>query len=424
MMSANLKRHSIFYGWWIVIACFLINMATIGTISLGFTAFFEPIAREFGWSYAQVSFASSLRGMEMGILAPVFGLVVDKWGPRKIVFGGAFMVGIGLTLVSRANNLAMFYGSFVILSVGMSACFGVVLYTTISHWFRRRTAMAMGIATSGIAIGGLMIPLATVLIDVLGWRMAMLSLGLGTGILIALLSLLLRHKPEQYGYLPDGAVESMAGSSSHVVRVPVPSTEAKLKLSQVLASMTFWKISLPFMVHYMTVSAMLTHFMPYFSSIGILRTASSLIASTVPLITITGRIGCGWLGDKYSSKWLTTMVIGMVGLGIFFFGYIAVDKMWLAIPSIIFLGVSWGGASTMIGVITKDYYGRSNFGPVLGFIMGVATIGSIIGPTLAGFVFDTWGRYQSIWFGFAVLAVAVTVLMMTVPPLSSKTNMV
>ena len=107
----------IFYGWWIVFACFLIAFYRNGTIGVGFTAFFEPIAEETGWSYTQISIAASLRGMEMAIFAPIMGFLVDRFGPRKLIFGGMLTMGLGFILLSQANSLTMFYGAFVVLQL-------------------------------------------------------------------------------------------------------------------------------------------------------------------------------------------------------------------------------------------------------------------------------------------------------------------
>ena len=76
---------NIYYGWWIVPASFCIALCVGGTAFFGFTAFFEPIVAEFGWTYTQVSFIAAIRGLEMGIFAPIVGLLVDRWGPRKLV---------------------------------------------------------------------------------------------------------------------------------------------------------------------------------------------------------------------------------------------------------------------------------------------------------------------------------------------------
>ena len=88
----------IFYGWWIVGACFVISFYVAGVVYFGFTAFFEPIANEFGWSYTQISFAASLRGIEVGLLSPAVGILIDRLGPRWIMFGGAILAGCGLWL--------------------------------------------------------------------------------------------------------------------------------------------------------------------------------------------------------------------------------------------------------------------------------------------------------------------------------------
>ena len=81
----NRKPSKVFYGWWIASASFLIALYVGGVVIYGFTAIFEPIANDTGWSYMQVSFAASIRGMEMGILAPLVGILTDRLGPRRLI---------------------------------------------------------------------------------------------------------------------------------------------------------------------------------------------------------------------------------------------------------------------------------------------------------------------------------------------------
>jgi len=120
--SMEAKRPRIFYGWWMVGATVLVGLYTGGIIVYGFTAIFEPIIDEFGWSYATVSFAASLRGAESGLLEPVVGRLVDRWGSRRLIFIGGLFTAAGLFLLSATRSLTMFYGAFVLLAVGMSAC--------------------------------------------------------------------------------------------------------------------------------------------------------------------------------------------------------------------------------------------------------------------------------------------------------------
>ncbi|NIS60075.1 MAG: MFS transporter, partial [Proteobacteria bacterium] len=168
----------IFYGWWIVMASFLMA-SYFGAIVYGFTAFFEPIAEELGWSYTQVSIAFSLRGLEMGILAPVMGFLVDRFGPRKLAFFGVSTVGFSLILLGLTNSLVVFYGAFILLGLGAGGCTSTVLMTAVAHWFRRNVGKAMGIVACGFGAGGILIPLIVGLIDLYQWRTALIILGLG-----------------------------------------------------------------------------------------------------------------------------------------------------------------------------------------------------------------------------------------------------
>ncbi len=128
----------VFYGWWIVLSCFIIGLYVSGIVHFGFTAFFEPLIKEFGWSYTQISFAKSLRGLEMSVFAPLLGFLADRYGSRKLILCGTITVGLGLILLSMTQSLAMFYASFLLLSFGAGGCTAVVLMTAVANWFSKR----------------------------------------------------------------------------------------------------------------------------------------------------------------------------------------------------------------------------------------------------------------------------------------------
>ena len=169
----------IFYGWWIVLACFLISFYVGGVIFFGFTAFFEPIRAEFGWSYAQISFAASLRGLEMGLLAPVVGFLVYRFGSRTLVLWGTIAVGSGLILLSITRSVAMFYGAFLLLAFGAGGCTSVVTMTVIANWFRKKVGLALGVMASGFGAGGIIVPFIVWSIEFFGWRTTLGILELG-----------------------------------------------------------------------------------------------------------------------------------------------------------------------------------------------------------------------------------------------------
>src|SRR4030043_2426964 len=146
----------IFFGWLIVLACFIIGLYVAGTVHYSLTAFFEPLVEEFGWSYTQISFATSLRGLEMSIFAPLLGFLVYRFGSRKLTFLGVITAGLGLLLLSVTQSLAMFYGSFLLLSFGAGGCASIVSMTVVVNWFKKNEGKALGVLACGFGASGLM----------------------------------------------------------------------------------------------------------------------------------------------------------------------------------------------------------------------------------------------------------------------------
>ena len=405
------KPSGIFYGWWIVAASFVVAVC-VGVVFYGFTALFEPIADDFGWSYTQISLASSLRGLEMGLLAPLTGILADRWGPRRLIFSGVVFTTGGLILLSDATSLGMFYGAFALIAIGTSACTMTVLMTAVANWFHRKIGIASGIAMCGFGFSGLLVPVVVRLIEVYEWRMALIILALGMLVVALPLSLLFRHKPEQYGLFPDGQVQDPAthDDGSSLYQAP----EAEVKVKQALKSSIFWRLALAFMYKVMVVSATITHVMPYLSSIGIARSMSSLVATAIPLMSIGGRLSFGWLADKLDRRLVAAAGFTMVGFGLLCFGYASTGTIWLLVPFLVLFGIGYGGNNALRVSLVREYFGRTSFGTIFGLIMGLGGLGSIIGPTVAGWVYDNWGSYQAIWLVFAGLAVAAVISVLTI----------
>jgi MFS family permease len=411
-MRLNRRQNKVFYGWWIAGACACIQLYMGGVVAYGFTAVFQPIADEFGWSYTQISFAASLRGMEMGILAPIMGLLVDRFGPRRILFAGSISTGLGLILLSYATTLGTFYGAFVLVAIGMSTSSVTVIFTAVANWFRKRVATATGIAASGAALAGLLVPLVTVLVDNFGWRWAMLSLGLGMWVIPLPLSLLFRHKPEQYGYLPDGnAVNTLIDNSNFAAQ----RVKEDIRIKQVLTSRPFWHLTLAFTFLLSSNSSVITHVMPYLSSVGMARSTSSLVASAIPLASIFGRLGAGWFGDRFGNKRVTILCSISTALGLLSFNFVAMGRIGLLILFLMLFGMGMGSNITMRAALVREYFGSSRFGTVFGIMTGVVMLGMIAGPPMVGWIYDKQGSYQNTWFLFVIFAIVAIFILATIP---------
>lgn len=395
----------IFYGWWIVFACFLISLYVSSVIFYGFTAFFEPLVEDFGWSYTQISFAASLRGLEMGLLFPLIGFLVDRFGSRKLIFCGVVVVGFGLLVLSFTQSLAMFYGSFLLLGFGVGGVSSVVSMTVVANWFRKKVGIALGVMMSGFGASGLLVPVIVRLIDVYNWRNTLIILGLGMWSLGIPLSFVIRNRPEQYGYLPDGTSSSDQGGDNEIQDKAV-----EIGVKEALKKKSFWYLNIAETIRFMALAAVVTHVMPYLSSVGISRASAGLVAGAIPLFSIIGRFGLGWLGDILDKKYVMAMALLSMSLGMLAFGYVRV--MWLLFLFLVLFSSGSGGSMVLRGAILREYFGRDSLGKILGITMGFASIGGIIGPILAGWVFDTLGSYNLIWFVFCgIIGLAIGLIL-------------
>ncbi len=403
----------IFYGWWIVAASFFIALYIGGAIFFGFTAFFEPIVQEFGWSYTAVSIGVALRGLEMGILAPLIGFLVDRFGSRKLVLFGVITVGFGLILISQTQSLVTLYAGFLLLSLGAGGCASVVLFTAVANWFRRNIGKALGIAACGFGAGGLIIPLVPWLIDAYGWRTALVILALGMWAIGIPLALVIRDKPEQYGYLPDGGVMSAITLSSQT-----EPEEIENSFVEVIKGRTLWFIGLAEAMRWIILTAVVVHIMPYLTSIGVSRANAALVTAAIPLVSLIGRFGFGWLGDTFDKRYLMAITYGLTGLGMLALSY---SSVWLVMfLFLICFPLAHGGGVTLRGAMMSEYFGRSSFGKALGTIMGISSIGGILGPILAGWTFDTRGSYQLIWLVFCGLTIISVAIILMVKPAANS----
>jgi MFS family permease len=396
-------RRPIFYGWYVVAACFAAAAYVAGTVFFGFTAFIEPIVREFGWSYTTVSLIAAIRGLNMGLFAPVAGVLVDRFGSRKIVLTGFLIMTAGMVLLSQTNSLFWFFCCFLLLSFGAGGCTSVVLMTLTANWFDRHVGKAMGLVACGFGAGGALVPINVLLIDALGWRGAVLVLGAGMLAIGLPIVWIIRNRPDEMGLRPDGEAPLPADAEPSIVGA----APAGMGFSQGIRSRTFWQITGSEIVRMLVVAAVVMHIMPYLGSVGFDRATAGLITAGIPIISIFGRLGLGWLGDVFSKKYIMAANAVSMAVGLLVLGFI--DCMYLAPVFLLFFAVGFGGNVSLRGAIIRHYFGTAAFGRLLGVTMGASSLGGIIGPVAAGYTFDTFGTYQPVWLVFFVLSLLAAV---------------
>jgi MFS family permease len=398
---------NIYYGWWIVLVSFLVAFYVAGTVFYGFTAFIEPLADEFGWSYTQISLAASLRGLEMGLLSPLVGILVDRFGSRRLLFIGVIILGFGNILLGYTNSLAMFYGAFILIAFGAGGCTSVVTMTAVANWFDKNVGKAMGLTASGFGASGLIIPLIVWMIAAFGWRTTVIILGIGMWIIGIPAAYVMRNRPDDDESLP---MNSESNGSS-----PLSQRQTHVqgfRYRDMLKEKPFLYVNLAEMLRLMTLMAVVTHIMPYLSTLEISRTSAGLTAAAIPLLSVTGRFGFGWLGDIFEKKYVMVISYSLMGLGMLALCY--VKHTGIIYVFLLLFSNGFGGITVLRGALLREYYGKYNFGKLMGIMMGVGACGGIIGPTAAGWVFDRIESYYYVWLTFSALIGLAIILILQI----------
>ena len=411
----------VFYGWWMVGAATILNIFAGGTFIYGFTVFFNPIRNTFGWSATVTSVAFTLQRFEAGILEAVAGFLVDRVGPRKLMLGGWSVVGLGFLLMSRINSLWAFYGSFLLIATGMSFATFIVIFATIANWFNKKRSRAMTLVVVGFGISGTLVPLLALAVGGLGWRETLIIVGIAAWVIGIPLSLLMRHKPSQYGYLPDGdspetASESQSVTDFHSASDTVeqesgPST-SDFTIKAALKTRTFWLLSAAFFFQFIGASAVMVHIVPYLESVEIPTTIAAITVTGITVCSLIGRLGFGLIGDFANKRYLITIGITLQTIGVFALSFVHMDMIWLIVPFLLTYAPGFGATIPLRLALQADYFGTESLGAIMGAMALVSMMGGLASPIIAGWIFDTTGSYHLAWQLFALVSVPAIPMML------------
>jgi MFS family permease len=226
----------------------------------------------------------------------------------------------------------------------------------------------------------------------------MIILGGGMWVITIPAWLVIRDTPEKSGYVPDGII--LKGEIGGISREP---GGQDLYLGPYLKRKSFYFLNTVEFVRSMASAAVAMHIMPYLGSVGITRSTSGLAASAVPLVSIVGRFGFGWLSDALDKRYTMGIALAITASGLF--AFCQVDGKWIMFVFLFLYSTGFGGGNALRGILLREYFGTRSFGKMIGMIMGSAAVGGIVGPILAGWVFDNLGSYHLVWLGFSGLVV-------------------
>ncbi len=391
-------RRRIFYGWYLALAGAGLQFLNGSVLGQAFGSYAVALRSDFGWSTASLSGASALREMETGINGPWQGWVVDRFGSRRVARVGVVLLSIGLFLFSNVHNLWQFYGSFIVMAVGSSLMGYLTLTSLMVQWFDRRRSTALSLNSMGGALAGMLLPITVVYsIEHLGWRLTVM----GSALLVILVGLplcqLFVDTPAEKGLLPDGAsVEEDASPERAAARA----NEPNFTLREAMRTPAFWWVSCGHGSALFVVAAINVHLQLFLTETrGYSLHEASLVTSLITAMFLIGNLGGGIIGDYANKRVLATAAMLMHMTGMLLIANSSNTTM-LIVGAIIH-GIAWGGRGPQMAAIRAEYFGRASFGKIMGVSNGVIIIGTIAGPLIAGYMYDTTGSYR---FGFDMLA--------------------
>jgi len=398
----------IFFGWFIVAASVVLTGYNSAMFVYGLTAFITPMTVTSGWSYTQVSLATSIRGLEIGALDPLAGIIVDRWPARRLMLLGTIVFVGGVIIISQAGNLAVFYAGFLIAGLGSSFCHNIVPMTTIARWFKKNVGKATGILSMGMAVGGLCVPLMVKAIDTWGWQDVMLYMAAGGLVLGIPISLLFRNRPEEYGMLPDGQ------KTEELIDLSTP--DPGVTTREAVRMRAFWIISVVGMLQMTVAHAVTVHMVPYLSSLGMDRSYSAIGITIFSVVSLVMRVTYGVLADMFPKKYVYALSNTVMCISLVIFGTLDGSSFAMLALFTVIYGMGISGAMPLRVPVTREYFGVRSFGTIYGLLSVSTVIGGIIGAPAAASVYDATGSYFPIWYVFAGLNFLNVILLMFLPP--------
>ena len=395
----DLREEGLRYeGWRVVGACGA--GAFFATVPLTtFAVFLQPLADEFSWSREAVSSAFGTLTLVAAVSAPWVGAVLDRFGVRLVVVTCLAISGCCVASLSMLTPaLGHLRVVFAVIGFVMMGASPIAYSRAIFGWFTAHRGRALGVMLAGASLSGITLPpVAQALISEWGWRIAWLTLGLGT-LTIALPSALafLRERPS-----------TVAAGHGIVPEVPV---------SQALRSRLFWTLVVVVFGGTIATNGALVHLVALLTDRGVSASQAALSVSVLSGASLVGRLVTGWLLDRFAAARVSVVLLMIAAAGTFALSI--ADSFAAGLIASICLGFGSGGETDVVPYLIARHFGLRSLSTLYGFNWTAWGLAGVAGPILLGRAFDATGSYAAAMIQLGVITLAAAALMLTFPRLS------
>src|SRR5262245_9657519 len=397
-----------FYGWVVLAASVALIAVGTGTI-FSLAVFLRPLEEEFGWTRSLISWIAFVNWVIFGTGSFAWGALSDRMGARHVVGAGAGILGAALVLSSQVRSAGELYAAFGILGAIGASAFYVPLAATATRWFAARRGLAMGIISSGMGLGILVVPpTARALITAVGWRATFAAFGALTWVVGAVALRYLANRPEDRGLKGYGA-EVQASALR-----PTPAG-GDLTAAAVLRHPAFWGVAL---VHFGCCAAHsgpIFHMVAHAMDLGVTKMAAASMLGLSGGTSIAGRLSSGVLADRFGARPALVGMLAIQALVLSFYLYAGAAVSLFVVA--LFFGVAYGGAMPLYALVAREFFGERVVGTTFGGIFFISCIGMGLGAYSGGFLYDHLGTYWTLHLSSTLVAAgAVAVAMALRPP--------
>jgi len=399
------KLHTLFYGWRMIAAACALRVLGAGLHSFGFTVFFLPLSQDLNLNRTSTSLAFSLARAEGAIEGPIVGHLLDRYGPKPIMLAAVLLMGVGYLLLSQVSSYTTFLIVYLgVISLAHAGGFMHAPMVLINTWFIRQRARAITISSAAFGMGGVLIaPLLSVIVQTWGWRSGAALAGILFLVIGIPLSLTVRRSPESMGLLPDGE-EAPKATSPGEASAPAPRTERDVTVAEALRSFAFWGSVLAAGIRNGSYHAISVHFIPLMVWKGLSQAEAAFLLSVYAFLGMAATLAIGWRADAANKPRLTAWIL-FAAAAAMFLPILSNSLLALALFTVVFAAVE---TTFPLGwAVVGDLFGRKHYAKIRGYMTLFYTWGGVLGPVIAGAIFDRWATYEPLlWSLVGVFIVA------------------
>lgn len=384
------------YGWYIVLASFLILFFNSGA-RYAFGVVFKPVIAEFGWGRGPTAgiFAINMAIFALALLA--VGKLYDRYGPKGVLLGSTLLLSAGFLGTSRIESFwgfAIFYG--VLSALGFAGTSIPLVSTLVSKWFESNKGLAVSLALAGGSLGQfVLVPILGLITDAYGWRQAFLAMGLAVLVVnLALTFGVIRGDPHQIGMSPYR--RGGGGISS------APQGGDDLPLREAMRTPSLW-----FFLFMMFICGggdffSTTHLIPLATDYGMTSVGASALLGWYGLMSLAGLLVVGPLADAWGCR-RPIMITFAIRVAVFSLLFLSKATWSLYLFAFVF-GFTHLITAPLTPVLVSKMYGNRHLGVITGLINTLHFLGGSLMAYLGGVLFDLSGDYQGALALMAVLS--------------------